>query len=103
MASGSHHEFPDLDENTQASLFYTSGTTGMPKGVTYTHRQLVLHTLGTAAGLADSPAPRGDEARHLAEECHVAAGGLAREEVLNRQVRSDPGGRGDPDTGVVAQ
>ena len=55
VTSGSHYEFPDLDENTQASLFYTSGTTGMPKGVTYTHRQLVLHTLGTAAGLADSP------------------------------------------------
>jgi len=53
--SGSHFEFPDLDENTQASLFYTSGTTGMPKGVEFTHRQLVLHTLGIAAGLADSP------------------------------------------------
>jgi len=53
--SGSHFEFPELDENTQASLFYTSGTTGMPKGVEFTHRQLVLHTLGIAAGLADSP------------------------------------------------
>jgi fatty-acyl-CoA synthase len=54
-ASGERFNFPDLDENTQASLFYTSGTTGMPKGVTFTHRQLVLHTLGIAAGLADSP------------------------------------------------
>jgi fatty-acyl-CoA synthase len=53
--SESHFEFPELDENTQASLFYTSGTTGMPKGVYFTHRQLVLHTMGIAAGLADSP------------------------------------------------
>jgi fatty-acyl-CoA synthase len=53
--SESHFEFPELDENSQASLFYTSGTTGMPKGVYFSHRQLVLHTLGIAVGLADSP------------------------------------------------
>jgi len=51
----SNFEFPTLDEDTQATLFYTSGTTGMPKGVYFTHRQLVLHTLGLAAGLANSP------------------------------------------------
>ncbi len=56
VASASRFEFPALDENTQASLFYTTGTTGMPKGVWFTHRQLVLHTLGIAAGLANSPA-----------------------------------------------
>ena len=55
VASTSHFDFPNVDENAQASLFYTSGTTGMPKGVYFTHRQLVLHTLGIAAGLADSP------------------------------------------------
>jgi fatty-acyl-CoA synthase len=55
VASGSHFEFPELDENSQASLFYTSGTTGMPKGVWFTHRQLVLHTIGLAAGIANSP------------------------------------------------
>ena len=51
----SHFEFPILDEDSQATLFYTSGTTGAPKGVHFTHRQLVLHTLGLAAGLANSP------------------------------------------------
>jgi fatty-acyl-CoA synthase len=42
-------EFPDLDENTRATTFYSTGTTGMPKGVYFSHRQLVLHTLGTIA------------------------------------------------------
>ena len=37
-------DWPDLDENTACSLCYTSGTTGNPKGVLYSHRALVLHT-----------------------------------------------------------
>ena len=40
--------FPDLAEDTRATTFYTTGTTGLPKGVYYSHRQLVLHTLGVA-------------------------------------------------------
>jgi fatty-acyl-CoA synthase len=56
ISSGSpHYEFPDLDENTTATLFYTSGTTGFPKGVTFTHRQLVLHTLSLGTALAAPP------------------------------------------------
>jgi acyl-CoA synthetase (AMP-forming)/AMP-acid ligase II len=49
------YDFPDFDENTLATTFYTTGTTGAPKGVYFSHRQLVLHTLtemaffGTAA------------------------------------------------------
>ena len=43
--------FPDLDENTRATTFYTTGTTGLPKGVYYSHRQLVLHTLAAAQAL----------------------------------------------------
>lgn len=39
------YEWPDIDENTPSSLCYTSGTTGNPKGVLYTHRSTVLHTL----------------------------------------------------------
>ena len=45
-------EFVDFDENTRATTFYTTGTTGLPKGVYFSHRQLVLHTLGTIAALA---------------------------------------------------
>lgn len=47
-------EFPDLDENTRATTFYTTGTTGMPKGVYFSHRQLVLHSLGLLATLGSS-------------------------------------------------
>ncbi|MGM0451731.1 MAG: fatty acid--CoA ligase [Thermodesulfobacteriota bacterium] len=42
-------EFANFDENAMATLFYTTGTTGDPKGVYFSHRQLVLHTLGVAA------------------------------------------------------
>ena len=44
-------DFPDFDENTRATTFYTTGTTGLPKGVYFSHRQLVLHTLSTTAAL----------------------------------------------------
>ncbi len=47
-------EFPDFDENTRATTFYTTGTTGMPKGVYFSHRQLVLHTLAASASLSSS-------------------------------------------------
>ena len=47
-------DFPDFDENVQATTFYTTGTTGLPKGVYYSHRQLVLHAMAELAvfGLA---------------------------------------------------
>lgn len=39
---------PTLDENSAATMCYTSGTTGQPKGVLYSHRALVLHTFAQA-------------------------------------------------------
>ena len=46
-----HFVFPDFDERMCATTFYTTGTTGEPKAVAYSHRQLVLHTMGLLAGL----------------------------------------------------
>ena len=55
-AASTEYEFEDFDENSVATMFYTTGTTGNPKGVYFSHRQLVLHTLGVAAimGCIDS-------------------------------------------------
>jgi len=49
--SACHFDFPDFDENSVATLFYTTGTTGNPKGVYFSHRQLVLHTLNAVGTL----------------------------------------------------
>jgi fatty-acyl-CoA synthase len=53
-AASPDFDFPDFDENVQATTFYTTGTTGPPKGVYYSHRQLVLHAIAELAmfGLA---------------------------------------------------
>jgi fatty-acyl-CoA synthase len=48
-AASPDYGFPDFDENTVATTFYTTGTTGLPKGVYFTHRQLVLHSLAEMA------------------------------------------------------
>jgi fatty-acyl-CoA synthase len=53
--SDSEFVFPDFDERTRATTFYTTGTTGTPKAVAFTHRQLVLHTM---AGMAALTSPR---------------------------------------------
>jgi acyl-CoA synthetase (AMP-forming)/AMP-acid ligase II len=45
-AQSGDYAWPELDEGSAASLCYTSGTTGMPKGVLYSHRSTVLHALG---------------------------------------------------------
>src|SRR5579859_8183836 len=51
LSAAASPDFPfrDFDENAVATTFYTTGTTGNPKGVCFTHRQLVLHTLAANA------------------------------------------------------
>lgn len=50
-SAAASYDFPDLEETTKATTFYTTGTTGAPKGVHFSHRQLVLHTLSAAVAL----------------------------------------------------
>lgn len=61
-ASVPTREFADFDENAIATTFYTTGTTGDPKAVCFSHRQLVLHTLALL-GASASPA-HGQSFRH---------------------------------------
>src|SRR5215831_8573527 len=79
-AASPNYDFPDFDENTQATTFYTTGTTGSPKGVYYSHRQLVLHTLGGLAlfGIAGQQGrfSRDDVYMPITPMFHVHAWGL---------------------------
>lgn len=46
------YTYPDIEENQALGMCYTTGTTGRPKGVVYSHRSIVLHSL--ASGLTDT-------------------------------------------------
>jgi fatty-acyl-CoA synthase len=79
-ASSAEFTFPDFDENTRATTFYTTGTTGLPKGVYFSHRQLVLHTLAVTAALGIAPEQgrfhRDDVYMPLTPMFHVHAWGI---------------------------
>src|SRR3954454_23426009 len=67
--------FDDFGENTAAAMCYTSGTTGTPKGVLYSQRSIVLHTLGAA--LPDSMGiHEADSAMPVVPMFHAMAWGI---------------------------
>ncbi len=79
-AAAPMREFPDFDENTRATTFYSTGTTGLPKGVYFSHRQLVIHTLAVLATIASSVSQgrlhREDVYMPLTPMFHVHAWGI---------------------------
>ncbi|ADY01586.1 AMP-dependent synthetase and ligase [Vulcanisaeta moutnovskia 768-28] len=72
------YKFPELNENTVATMMFTSGTTGRPKGTYFTHRQLVLHAMSVALSITAPPinASIYDVAMPLVPMFHVHAWGL---------------------------
>lgn len=72
--------FREFDENAVATTFYTTGTTGLPKAVCFSHRQLVLHTLSVLGALASpqfgQSVRHGDVYMPLTPMFHVHAWGL---------------------------
>ncbi len=79
-ATNEDFDFIDFDENTPATTFYTTGTTGDPKGVFYSHRQLVLHTMALLAGLGSGDGSsrfhRGDVYMPITPMFHVHGWGM---------------------------
>ena len=65
-------EWPQLDERDAAAMCYTSGTTGHPKGVVYSHRALYLHSLGMAQADSFALAER-DVILHIVPMFHANA------------------------------
>jgi fatty-acyl-CoA synthase len=49
-AEADSHPWPVLDERSAAAMCYTSGTTGHPKGIVYSHRSSYLHSMGACLG-----------------------------------------------------
>ena len=70
------YEWPEFDENEAAMLCYTSGTTGNPKGVLYSHRSILLHALLAHAGMGQSAPCHLDSYLAIVPLFHVGAWGV---------------------------
>ena len=69
-------DWPDLDERSAAAMCYTSGTTGLPKGVVYSHRSTYLHSMGACLGNAFALSEQ-DRILPVVPQFHANAWGLA--------------------------
>jgi 3-(methylthio)propionyl---CoA ligase len=91
-------EWPEFDENAASSLCYTSGTTGDPKGVLYSHRSTLLHCLGSALPDAENLSGN-DVILPVVPMFHVNAWGLPYSAAMVGAKLVFPGPKmGDPET-----
>ncbi len=86
------YEFPELNEDDVFSIGYTSGTTGLPKGAWFTHRQAVIHTLSWSTFIASHYGlSREDVILHIVPMYHAHSWGLPFIALVMGQKQVFPG------------
>ena len=81
-AEADSFDWPSLDERSAAAMCYTSGTTGHPKGIVYSHRSSYLHSMGACLGNAFALSER-DRVLPVVPMFHANAWGLAYAGLLS--------------------
>ncbi len=81
-AASASFDWPVLDERSAAAMCYTSGTTGLPKGVVYSHRSSYLHSMGACLGNAFAVSER-DTILPVVPQFHANAWGLPYAALLS--------------------